>query len=62
MQALRLLEWTSDPVLVEVLDLAAQGHVRPVITTCGLDEATGAYRCMSEGVALGRQVIVPNLA
>ncbi len=59
---LRSTYWGSRPELAEVLDLAAQGHVRPVITTCGLDEATGAYRCMSEGVALGRQVIVPNLA
>ena len=52
--------WGSRPELAEVLDLAARGDLRPVITTCGLDEAVGAYRCMEEGAALGRQVVVPT--
>lgn len=52
--------WGSWSELVEVLDLAARGLVRPAITTVPLDQAADAYRRMEEGTALGRQVVVPN--
>ena len=60
--SLRSTYWGSRPELAEVLDLAARGHLRPVMTTCTLDEAIGAYRCMEDGAALGRQVVVPGPA
>ncbi len=52
--------WGSWSELVEVLDLAARGLLRPTITTVPLDQAADAYRRMEEGTALGRQVVVPN--
>jgi len=52
--------WGSRPELVEVLDLAARGLLRPTITTLPLEEAVHAYHRMESGSALGRQVIVPS--
>lgn len=51
--------WGSRPELVEVLDLAARGLLRPTITTFPLEEAVHAYHLLASGSALGRQVIVP---
>jgi len=54
--------WGSRPELVEVLDLAAQGLLRPTITTFPLEEAVHAYHLLRSGAALGRQVVVPATA
>jgi propanol-preferring alcohol dehydrogenase len=54
--------WGSRPELVEVLDLAARGLLRPTITTFPLEDAPHAYRLLASGAALGRQVIVPGTA
>jgi propanol-preferring alcohol dehydrogenase len=51
--------WGSRPELIEVLDLAAQGLVRPRVTTFPLEDATMAYRLMHYGKLTGRAVIVP---
>jgi propanol-preferring alcohol dehydrogenase len=54
--------WGSRPELVEVLELAAAGLLRPKITTLGLDAAIDAYRAMQNGKLEGRAVIVPSPA
>ena len=51
--------WGSRPELVEVLDLAARGLLRPVTTTYPLDRAPDAYRDLAAGTVNGRAVIVP---
>jgi len=53
--------WGSRPELVEVLDLAARGLLRPTVTTVPLDEAVHAYHLMESGSVLGRQVVVPSM-
>jgi propanol-preferring alcohol dehydrogenase len=52
--------WGSRPELVEVLELAAAGLLRPKITTFGLDAALDAYRAIQTGKLEGRAVIVPS--
>jgi alcohol dehydrogenase, propanol-preferring len=52
--------WGSHPELVEVLELAAAGLLRPKITTFDLDAAIDAYRAMQTGELEGRAVIVPS--
>ena len=52
--------WGSRTELVEVLDLAARGLLRPTVTTFPLEEAVHAYHLMEAGSALGRQVMVPS--
>ena len=52
--------WGSRPELVEVLDLAARGLIRPHTTTFPLDSAVDAYHHLAEGKLAGRAVIVPN--
>ena len=54
--------WGSRPELIEVLDLAARGLLRPVVTTVALEDAVDAYRRMEAGAVLGRQVVVPTPA
>jgi propanol-preferring alcohol dehydrogenase len=54
--------WGSRPELVEVLDLAARGLVRPHVTTYPLDGAVEAYRALAEGKISGRAVVVPTQA
>ena len=54
--------WGSRPELVEVLDLAARGLLRPTVTTVPLEDAVEAYRRMESGSVLGRQVVVPGTA
>ncbi len=51
--------WGSRAELVEVLDLAARGLVKPRIVQFGLDEAVTVYRQLGEGTIQGRAVIVP---
>jgi len=51
--------WGSRPELVEVLDLAARGLVRPRVVTFPLDDAPAAYQQLHEGKLNGRAVIVP---
>lgn len=51
--------WGSRPELVEVLELAARGLLRPKVTTFTLDTAVDAYRQMAAGRLEGRAVIVP---
>jgi len=52
--------WGSRPELIEVLDLGARRLIRPTITTFPLERAGEAYRHLADGIAVGRQVIVPN--
>jgi propanol-preferring alcohol dehydrogenase len=54
--------WGSRPELVEVLDLAARGLLRPTVTTVPLEDAVEAYHRLASGSALGRQVVVPSAA
>ncbi|WP_434743486.1 NAD(P)-dependent alcohol dehydrogenase [Micromonospora sp. SH-82] len=51
--------WGSRPELVEVLDLAARGLVKPKVTTFPLAEANTAYQRLRDGTLEGRAVIVP---
>jgi len=51
--------WGSRPELVEVLDLAARGMLRPKITTYSLEKAIDAYRDLEAGLVEGRAVVVP---
>ncbi|GIJ27334.1 oxidoreductase [Micromonospora qiuiae] len=51
--------WGSRPELIEVLELGAQGLVRPKTTTFKLDDAMQAYHQMQDGTLEGRAVIVP---
>lgn len=53
--------WGSRSELVEVLDLAAQGLLRPTVTTVSLDKALDAYRLMAAGQVTGRVVVNPAL-
>ena len=52
--------WGTRAELVEVLDLAARGHIAPVISTFSLDDAPTAYAQLELGEIRGRAVIVPN--
>ena len=52
--------WGSRPELVEVLDLAARGLLRPRVTTFALDAAMDAYRALEAGKLEGRAVVVPG--
>ena len=52
--------WGSRPELIEVLDLAARGHLHATTTTFPLDEAVEAYHSLEAGELTGRAVIVPN--
>ena len=52
--------WGSRPELVEVLDLAGRGLVRPRMTTYPLAQAVDAYRALAEGKVNGRAVVVPG--
>jgi alcohol dehydrogenase, propanol-preferring len=54
--------WGSRSELVELLDLAARGLVRPEVTTFSLEKAPDAYRALHEGTLSGRAVVVPHAA
>jgi len=51
--------WGNRTELVEVLDLAARGLLRPETTTFGLDEAVEVYKLLAAGEINGRAVVVP---
>jgi propanol-preferring alcohol dehydrogenase len=51
--------WGSLPELMEVLDLARTGRIKPVIETYPLDRALDAYDAMRNGRLTGRAVITP---
>jgi alcohol dehydrogenase, propanol-preferring len=52
--------WGSRPELLEVLDLAARGLLKPDGHTFGLDDAVDVYRRLADGKLEGRAVIVPS--
>lgn len=52
--------WGSRPELVEVLDLASRGLLRPQVTNFPLTAAVDAYRQLEEGKIAGRAVITPS--
>lgn len=52
--------WGNRAELVEVLDLAARGLLRPDITLFPLADAPDAYRRLAAGALAGRAVVVPN--
>ena len=52
--------WGSRPELLEVLDLATRGLVRPKFTTFNLDTAMDAYMAMEAGQLDVRAVVVPG--
>jgi propanol-preferring alcohol dehydrogenase len=51
--------WGNRSELVEVLDLAARGLLRPEITTFPLEQAPTAYTGLAAGHIAGRAVITP---
>lgn len=52
--------WGSLPELVEVIELARSGAIRPQVTTFGLDEAATVYERLAAGEIEGRAVVVPD--
>lgn len=54
--------WGHRAELVEVLDLAARGLLRPTVTTFDLADAPKAYDALARGEVDGRAVIVPSTA
>jgi alcohol dehydrogenase, propanol-preferring len=52
--------WGSRPELVEVIELASTGRIRPHVQTYPLDEATDAYEAMQAGKLEGRAVVTPG--
>jgi alcohol dehydrogenase, propanol-preferring len=58
--ALEITYWGSRAELVEVLDLAAAGLIKPHIQTFSLDEAPAMYERMRAGELAGRAVVTPN--
>jgi propanol-preferring alcohol dehydrogenase len=52
--------WGNRRELVEVLDLAARGLLRPETTIYTLDDAAAAYQDLAHGTVNGRAVVVPN--
>ena len=51
--------WGSRPELMEVLALAAAGHLKPEVHRFDLDGAADAYRMLADGKLTGRGVVVP---
>jgi propanol-preferring alcohol dehydrogenase len=52
--------WGTRPELVEVLDLAARGLLRPHVTTFPLEKAAEVYVDLAAGHIPGRAVVVPG--
>jgi len=57
--SLQTTYWGTRPELIEVLDLAARGLLRPETVRFPLDRAADAYHQMETGGFTGRAVIVP---
>jgi propanol-preferring alcohol dehydrogenase len=51
--------WGNRTELVELLDLAARGLLRPEVTQFPLEDAVDVYRRLAAGSIAGRAVIVP---
>lgn len=60
--SMQTIYWGSRPELIEVLDLAARGLLRPAVTTFPLEDAAHAYHLMASGSQRGRHVVVPAAA
>jgi alcohol dehydrogenase, propanol-preferring len=58
--SLQSVYWGSRSELVEVLELASRGLIRPQIKTYSLDGALDAYRALAAGQVAGRAVIIPD--
>ncbi|GEP34682.1 oxidoreductase [Nocardioides szechwanensis] len=58
--SLQTTYWGTRGELVEVLDLAARGLLRPDITRFSLADAPEAYRRLAAGEVAGRAVVVPR--
>jgi propanol-preferring alcohol dehydrogenase len=58
--SLQSVYWGSRPELVEVLDLAARGHVAATTTVSPLRDAPDVYRRLRDGAVMGRAVIDPS--
>jgi alcohol dehydrogenase, propanol-preferring len=58
--SLQTTYWGTRQELVEVLDLAARGHLHPDVTTYPLEEAVEVYRRLAAGEVEGRAVVTPN--
>jgi propanol-preferring alcohol dehydrogenase len=52
--------WGNRGELVEVLELAARGLLRPEVTTVDLDHAAQTYRRLASRELTGRAVVVPS--
>jgi propanol-preferring alcohol dehydrogenase len=52
--------WGSRPELIEVIELARTGRIRPQVEVFGLDDAASVYDHMRSGTLAGRAVIVPT--
>ncbi|HLU71562.1 MAG TPA: zinc-binding dehydrogenase, partial [Nonomuraea sp.] len=57
--SLQTTYWGTRPELIEVLNLAARGLLRPDTVQFPLDQATDAYHQMENGQLTGRAVVVP---
>ena len=57
--SLQTTYWGSIVELIEVLDLARRGVIRPEVTTYPLDDAPTAYHALRDGTVRGRAVVVP---
>ncbi|TDC70224.1 NAD(P)-dependent alcohol dehydrogenase [Actinomadura sp. GC306] len=60
--SLQTTYWGTRPELIEVLDLAARGLLRPDIVEFPLERAVDAYRQLESGKLTGRAVVVPSSA
>ncbi len=58
--SLQTTYWGTRQELVEVLDLAARGHLHPDVTTYPLEDAVDVYRRLAAGEVEGRAVVVPS--
>jgi propanol-preferring alcohol dehydrogenase len=52
--------WGSRPELMEVVELARRGQIRPHVHLFALDDAGGVYDAMRSGTLSGRAVVVPS--
>lgn len=52
--------WGNLPELMEVIELARAGHIRPTVERFTLDEAPAVYEQLRAGAISGRAVITPN--
>lgn len=58
--SLATVYWGTRPELVELVALAAAGHVRPRVETFSLADAATAYERLRAGTLAGRAVVIPG--